>query len=250
MVGPGGFGSVNNPASGGVVPAYPPPGGVGANILNTVFSTQGTNGPVDFSLFPQWAYWFNNTGSMNGVSLEAANVNIESGQLVLTLPDDSHGGCLCTDSRMGQDDPFEYTGGFIEYDIVWPGGGWWAGWTVVPGTTPYGEFDWGEQLGTGGDGNSPTTNYHGPGSNAYGPNDWSDVPTVGEEIVIGGLWTPGTSGTSYSNGVEQITMTNNDGGSGISIGTTPQGIILNIGTSGGSTPQTFAINSVKVWDLP
>jgi hypothetical protein len=249
--GPGGFGTVNNPASGGggIVPQYPPAGVIiGTNILNSDFST-APNGSFPFSSYPQWGYWFNNTGSMNGVQLEASNVAIVSGQLVLTLSDNSHGAALVT-TEAGTGGNFTFGPyAYVEFDIIVPTSGWWATWltNTTDDSNPYGEFDVIEQLGTGGSGLGLTTNYHGPGSASYNGGVIPDVPSASAHVVIGGLWQAGEC-RSYINGTLQKTIVNGDG-SGIVVGSTPEGIILNIGTSGGSTPQTLKVNSVRVWDL-
>lgn len=229
-------------ASNSALPQFPPPGGVGALLLDTDFSIQATNGPIDFSLFPEWAYWFNNTGSMNAAQLAAKNVAIVNGQLVLTIPNDGTGGCICTDSRMGQANPFEHTYFYVEFDIIIPPIGWWACWSVTP-VDPYGENDFAENLSTG----SVSTNIHwGSGdSNAYNGGQWPNNPALGSHAIVGGIWQPGNV-TSYLSGVPQKSISNNQGGSGVPIGSTNQGIILNIGGAGSGQ---LKVNSVKVWAL-
>jgi hypothetical protein len=232
----------NVQASGAPTPQYPPAGiTIGSLLLNTVFSAQAANGAINFANFPGWAYWFNNEPpGMNGVELSASNVNIEQGQLVLTLASNTSGGAIATTTHSGGGLNIPQPA-YFEFDLIVPGGGWWAAWIVVPGTTPYGEADFAENGSTGA---AIYTNYHGPGGNEYNGGAWSPMPTVGERIVVGGFWEAGQVQTWW-NGAHVKTLVNGDGG--ITIGSTPEGIVLNIGENGGPTPQYLKVYSVRVW---
>lgn len=236
------FGFTVATSSGGIVPAYSPPGGVGALLFNADFSTltnQAGAGPMFRS----------STGSTNnGITASDADANIVSGQLVLTLSGSSTGGQVTTCSDGTYPAPsnggFEFTYGYVEVSVVMPSSGWWAVWLSGQSWPSHGEFDIAENLGSG-----PSTNYHGTSSGAvYNGGAWSSQPSVGSTFVAGGLWKSGVV-TSYNNGVLQKTLTTGEG-NGITISSNNEFILLTMGNSGYSVPQTLKVNYVRVWALP
>lgn len=222
---------VTTPPSTGA-PAYPPSGGVGANIFNFDASTM-PNGPLNS---PLYGYWYNNTSQMNDVSLSAANVSIVNGQLVLKLASSSSGAAVTTSPWVGTGGPsksFLWSGGYRETVYVVPKGSAWAAiWDTGQTWPADGEGDGGEVLG-----GRWTTNYHSS-AGGNGPNVWPNQPAAGSTVTLGINWVPGKSYTSFLNGKQQVSITQN-------VSTDPHCLIINIGT--GPAPDQLAIISDRVW---
>ncbi len=224
---------VVTPPSTGIVPVGFT-GKYGALLFNQDFSKITTLDPTIWG-----KNWGGEGGVMNNVATYAANVSIANGQLELALAGSNSGALVHT--MPGWINPgFEFTYGYIEASITFPGSGanvdnWPAFWTVCPAplqTWPAGgEFDIAEGLG-----GAMTTNYHFTNVTDNSPpipGNWG-----GTKHVYAMEWRAGVQNV-YFDGVKVYSRTNN-------ISTFPQCIIINNG--GGSTPGTkVLVDYVRVW---
>jgi len=114
--------------------------------------------------------WFSGS-DVNNVKTSASNVAVQDGDLVLTLQSASSGALVGTNPADGTNQGFEFTTGYAEARVYFPGTGstiynWPAWWTSSQNWPATGEIDIAEGLGT------LTSNYH---SNA-GANNSNTIP--------------------------------------------------------------------------
>jgi hypothetical protein len=200
-------------------------------------------------------------GNINFVNTLTSNVAVLNGQVVLTLSETGSGtqsgtqgsGAAVTSADAA--DPFSFSGGYTETEIVVPNGGWWAMWltSLTPQWPAAGEIDYAENGFFSGAGSSDGVGitsgfvYEGNTSGALTPDvKWVPQPTPGETIVIGNLWKPGISSTTYVNGVQIVQQA----GSYVTSG--PMYVVANIGYNGtsGSDGDQLKFSYIRVWALP
>jgi hypothetical protein len=181
--------------------------------------------------------WFGG-GIMNNTSTSPANVSVANGILTLTLSSTSVGALVSTNPTGGASPGFQFTYGYAEARILFPGSGstcndWPAFWTDGQSWPADGEIDIAEGLGT------LTSNYH---SNA-GANNSNTIPGTwcGSWHTYGVDREPGIN-TIYWDGTPIRSYASNDGGS-------PQYLILNVGSGeGADAPGTSVqIDYVRAW---
>jgi len=216
-------------ASGSVVPV-----GVGGS-WRLVFDDEFSGTALDTS---KWSSsWFGG-GVMNNTSTSPANVSVANGILTLTLSSTSVGALVSTNPTGGASPGFQFTYGYTEARILFPGSGstcndWPAFWTDGQSWPADGEIDIAEGLGT------LTSNYH---SNA-GANNSNTIPGTwcGSWHTYGVDREPGIN-TIYWDGTPIRSYASNDGGS-------PQYLILNVGSGEGTdAPGTSVqIDYVRAW---
>ena len=216
-------------ASGSVVPV-----GVGGS-WRLVFDDEFNGTALDTS---KWSSsWFGG-GVMNNTSTSPANVSVANGILTLTLSSTSVGALVSTNPTGGASPGFQFTYGYAEARILFPGSGstcndWPAFWTDGQSWPADGEIDIAEGLGT------LTSNYH---SNA-GANNSNTIPGTwcGSWHTYGVDREPGIN-TIYWDGTPIRSYASNDGGS-------PQYLILNVGSGEGTdAPGTSVqIDYVRAW---
>ena len=210
------------------------PVGVGGS-WQLVFDDEFNGSALDTS---KWSSsWFGG-GVMNNTSTSPANVSVANGVLTLTLSSTSVGALVSTNPTGGASPGFQFTYGYAEARILFPGSGstcndWPAFWTDGQSWPQDGEIDIAEGLGT------LTSNYH---SNA-GANNSNTIPGswcgswhtygVDRELGVNTIYWDGTPIRSYAS---------NDGGS-------PQYLILNVGSGeGADAPGTSVqIDYVRAW---
>ena len=166
--------------------------------------------------------WFGG-GVMNNTSTSPANVRVANGVLTLTLSSTSVGALVSTNPTGGANPGFQFTYGYAEARILFPGSGstcndWPAFWTDGQSWPQDGEIDIAEGLGT------LTSNYH---SNA-GANNSNTIAGswCGSWHTYGVDREPGVN-TIYWDGTPIRSYASNDGGS-------PQYLILNVGSGEGA----------------
>lgn len=117
--------------------------------------------------------WFGSGGVMNDVTTNPANVAVSGGNLILTLSSSSSGALVSSNPNGGADIGFQFTYGFAEARILFPGSGsniynWPAFWTDGQAWPANGEIDIAEGLGT------LTSNYH----SSSGANNSGTIPGI------------------------------------------------------------------------
>jgi hypothetical protein len=230
--GGGGTGSSNGCTSGGVVApciggATTGASGWGSPTFDDEFTNDSSLNTTDWA-----SSWFNG-GSMNGVSTSASNVSVSGGVLNMELSSTSSGSLISSDPGGGAGTGFQFTYGFAEAEIDFPGSGssiynWPAFWTDGQSWPADGESDIAEGLGT------LTSNYHSP----QGANNSN---------TISGTWSNGyhTYGLDRTPGEDYIywdgklvrSYASDDGGA-------PEYLIFNVGT--GNTTVTGSGSDMKV----
>ena len=184
--------------------------------------------------------WFSPTcGSMNNVTTNPANVAVSGGNLILTLASASSGALISTDPTGGATTGYQFTTGFTEARVYFPGNGttiynwpaWWANGNNWPSA---GEHDIAEGLG------DMTVNYHSPsGSHNQGtiPGIWSNAfHTYGLHRMAG-------RADVYYDGVLVKSYTTDDNGA-------PNYLILNVGAGNQAvygTGSQLKVDYVRAW---
>ncbi|RAX45111.1 hypothetical protein DQ354_11885 [Arthrobacter sp. AQ5-06] len=181
--------------------------------------------------------WFSPTcGTMNKVTTSPGNVAVAGGNLVLSLASSSSGALVSTNPRGGAGTGYEFTTGYVEARIKFPGDGtnlynWPAFWTNGQSWPTNGENDIAEVLS-----GKMTVNYHSTsGAHNQGtvPGDW------GNNFHTFGLHRTANSSDVYFDGVKVKSYSTDDGGA-------PQYIVLNVGASGSSPAAYGAASQVQV----
>lgn len=190
-----------------------------------------------------WApSWFNGgkVNNDNGVTMNASNVSVSGGNLVLTLASSSSGATVDTDPSQVSGGGYTFGTGYVtEARMYIPGNGstvynWPAYWTDGQSWPTNGESDIFEGLGTA------TSNYHSPqGANNSGtiPGTWTNgwhTYALDREAGKDYIYWDGKLVRSYSS---------DDGGA-------PQYLIFSVDCSGGCTPGAASqvkVDYVRVW---
>jgi hypothetical protein len=217
-------------------PAGPagPPGD--PTTWHSVFDDEFSGGALDTT---KWSSsWFGG-GTMNNTSTSPANVAVAGGNLTLTLSSTSVGALISTNPTGGANPGFQFTYGYAEARILFPGNGatcndWPAFWTDGQSWPHNGEIDIAEGLSS-----TLTSNYHsdaGADNSNTVPGSW-----CGSWHTYGVDREPGVN-TIYWDGTPIRTYASNDGGS-------PQYLILNVGSGeGADAPGTSVqIDYVRAW---
>lgn len=186
--------------------------------------------------------WFAPTcGNMNNVSTSPGNVSVSGGNLVLNLSSSSSGALVSTNPRGGATTGYQFTTGYVEARIQFPGNGtnlynWPAFWTNGQSWPTNGENDIAEVLS-----GKMTVNYHSSsGSHNQGsvPGDW------GNSFHTFGLKRNATSADVYFDGVKVKSYPTDDGNA-------PQYLILNVGASSSypayGTASQLKVDYVRAW---
>ncbi len=187
----------------------------------------------------KWATsWFGG-GTMNNVSTNPANVSVSGGYLILTLSSSSVGALVSTNPHGGANPGFEFTYGYAEAGIEFPGTGgtiynWPAWWTDGQSWPSNGEIDIAEGLGT------LTSNYH----SSNGANNSSTIPGTwsGGFHSYGVDRTPGMNYIYWDGKLIRSYATQDNGA--------PEYLILNVGSNGSSVTGTASevkTDYVRVW---
>jgi len=218
-------------------PAPPPvPNGPGG-AWTLVFDDEFNGDSLDTTTWtPDWF----GGGSMNNVSTDPANVSVADGCVQLGLSSSSVGALISTNPHGGASRGFQFTEGFAEARILFPGSGetidnWPAWWTVGQEWPQDGEIDIAEGLGT------LTSNYHssaGANNSNTIPGDWA-----------GGFHTYGVNRQAgkndiYWDGVLIRSYSTDDGNA-------PHYLIVNVGVGDGPTvlDTPVQVDYVRVWQL-
>jgi hypothetical protein len=181
--------------------------------------------------------WFSpNCGTMNKVSTSPGNVAVSGGNLLLNLSSSTTGALVSTNPRGGATTGYQFTTGYVEARIKFPGDGtnlynWPAFWTNGQTWPTNGENDIAEVLS-----GKMTVNYHSSsGSHNQGtvPGDW------GNSFHTFGLHRMANSADVYFDGVKVKSYATDDGNA-------PQYLILNVGASGSTTSAYGAASQVQV----
>jgi hypothetical protein len=123
----------------------------------------------------KWATsWFNGS-ELNQVATNPANISVNNGNLILTLKSASEGAAVHTNPSDGVKPGFEFTAGFAEARIFFPGSGssvynWPAWWTTSQNWPATGEIDIAEGLCT------MTSNYHYLGNGSHVADNSGTIP--------------------------------------------------------------------------
>ncbi|WP_426989088.1 glycoside hydrolase family 16 protein [Pseudarthrobacter sp. Y6] len=181
--------------------------------------------------------WFSpSCGSMNKVATSPGNVSVGGGNLALSLNSSTSGALVSTNPKGGAGTGYEFTTGYVEARIKFPGDGtnlynWPAFWTNGQSWPTNGENDIAEVLS-----GKMTVNYHSTsGAHNQGtvPGDW------GNNFHTFGLHRTANSADVYFDGVKVKSYSTDDGGA-------PQYIVLNVGASGSSPAAYGAASQVQV----
>lgn len=219
------------PTSGAVVPVGGPAGN-----WTLKFSDDFNGTSLDAT---KWAgCWFPPTcGTMNHVLTPQSNVTVTNGEAVLTLSDSGHGALISTNPNGGAKPGYQFTTGYIEARILFPGNGtangcynWPAFWTDGQSWPANGEHDIAEPLS-----GTMTVNYHSGGPNSK------------NQGAVPGIW----CGGYHTYGLQRLTNSANVYYDGVLVKSyatdeiSPQYIIVNAG-DGGSIHQYGAASQVHV----
>ncbi|HLI15346.1 MAG TPA: alkaline phosphatase family protein [Acidimicrobiales bacterium] len=216
----------------------PMPDGPGGT-WRLVFDDEFNGSSLDTS---KWAPdWFGNGGSMNNVGTYSSNVSVANGVLSLKLASPSSGALVSTNPNGGASPGFQFTYGYAEARIWFPGSGstidnWPAFWTDGQNWPADGEIDIAEGLGT------LTSNYHNS-SGAFNSNTIPGTWSAGWH-TYGVDWEPGSI-TVYWDGKVVRTLTS----ATTSITSSPQYLVLNMGAGQGPTVTgaSMLVDYVRVW---
>jgi hypothetical protein len=181
--------------------------------------------------------WFSPTcGTMNKVSTSPGNVAVSGGNLLLNLSSSTTGALVSTNPRGGATTGYQFTTGYVEARIKFPGDGtnlynWPAFWTNGQSWPANGENDIAEVLS-----GKMTVNYH----SSSGAHNQGTVPGAwGNDFHTYGLHRTANSADVYFDGVKVKSYPTDDGNA-------PHYLILNVGASGSSPAAYGAASQVQV----
>ncbi len=160
-------------------------------------------------------------GTMNKVSTTPANVSVANGNLALGLASSTSGALVSTNPKGGAGTGFQFTTGYVEARIKFPGNAnglynWPAFWTTGQSWPATGENDIAEVLQA-----KMTVNYH---STSGSQNQGGVGGNWANEYHTFGLHRMANSSDVYFDGVKVKSYPTNDGNA-------PQYIVLNVGAS-------------------
>ena len=221
------------PSAGGPTPDGP------SGSWKLVFDDEFNGTSLDTS---KWSPdWFESGGNMNNVGTYASNVTVADGVVSLKLASPTSGALISTNPNGGAGHGFQYTYGYAEARIWFPGSGatvdnWPAFWTDGQNWPADGEIDVAEGLGT------LTSNYHDP-QGVFNSNTISGTWAAGWH-TYGVDWEPGSL-TVYWDGRVVHTLTS----ATTPITSSPQYLILNMGAGQGPTVvgASLQVDYVRVW---
>ncbi|HEY8701803.1 MAG TPA: glycoside hydrolase family 16 protein [Arthrobacter sp.] len=181
--------------------------------------------------------WFApSCGSMNNVSTSPANVSVSGGNLILNLSSSTSGSLVSTNPSGGASTGYQFTTGYVEARIKFPGDGtnlynWPAFWTTGQSWPATGENDIAEVLS-----GKMTVNYH----SSSGSHNQGSVPGYwGGSFHTFGLDRKATSSDVYFDGVKVKSYATDDGNA-------PEYLVLNVGASGSGPAAYGAASQLQV----
>lgn len=197
----------------------PMPNGVPGNWTMT-FADDFNGAGLDTA---KWSNcWFSpGCGTMNKVATSPSNVSVANGNLVLSLSSATTGGLVSTNPKGGAGTGFQFTTGYVEARIKFPGNAngiynWPAFWTTGQSWPATGENDIAEALKA-----QMTVNYH---SSSGAQNQGGVGGNWANDYHTFGLHRMANSADVYFDGVKVKSYPTNDGNA-------PHYLVLNVGAS-------------------
>lgn len=217
----------------------PAPLGVPGN-WTMAFSDEFNGAGLDSS---KWAAcWFApGCGTMNKVSTSPANVAVSNGNLALSLSSATTGALVSTNPRGGAGTGYQFTTGYVEARIKFPGNAnglynWPAFWSTGQSWPATGENDIAEVLKA-----RMTVNYH---STSGAQNQGGVGGNWANEYHTFGLHRMAASSDVYFDGVKVKSYPTNDGNA-------PQYLVLNVGASSANPAygpaSQMMVDYVRAW---
>ncbi|WP_142132089.1 glycoside hydrolase family 16 protein [Arthrobacter sp. SLBN-83] len=197
----------------------PVPTGVPGN-WSLAFADDFNGGGLDTAAWS--GCWFSpGCGTMNKVTTSPANVSVANGNLALGLASSTSGALVSTNPKGGAGTGFQFTTGYVEARIKFPGNAnglynWPAFWTTGQSWPATGENDIAEVLQA-----KMTVNYH---STSGSQNQGGVGGNWANEYHTFGLHRMANSSDVYFDGIKVKSYPTNDGNA-------PQYIVLNVGAS-------------------
>jgi hypothetical protein len=187
---------------------------------------------------------------MNGVPTPASNVSVAGGNAVLTLPSSTSGALISTNPRGGVTPGFQFTTGFAEARIYFPGNGttlynWPAWWTNGQNWPQDEEHDIAEVSGWSSGNGGMTSNYHYSSNGSHASKGSGTIPgTWSNAYHTYGMHRKATGVDIYYDGVKVHSYTT----TGLN---PPHYLIINLGYEGKNlmtgTAGQVKVDYVRVW---